>query len=125
MLQSIADLTVKSSDQAVFKCEVSDDKVTGKWFKDGKEVHPSNRIKMTHVGRHDKHQTLTRFTPDHTKANFFSLSLTRTHKLTIDDVKPEDAGDYTFVPDGYALSLSAKLNFLGDAKRRRDTSCDR
>lgn len=31
----------------------------------------------------------------------------------IDDVKPEDAGDYTFVPDGYALSLSAKLNFLG------------
>lgn len=38
----------------------------------------------------------------------------RTHKLTIDDVKPGDAGDYTFVPDGYALSLSAKLNFLGE-----------
>lgn len=53
MLQSIADLTVKSSEQAIFKCEVSDDKVTGKWFKDGKEVQPSNRIKMTHVGRHD------------------------------------------------------------------------
>lgn len=86
VLQSIADLTVKSSEQAVFKCEVSDDKVTGKWFKDGKEVQPSSRVKMTHVGR--------------------------THKLTIDDVKPEDAGDYTFVPDGYALSLSAKLNFL-------------
>ena len=31
----------------------------------------------------------------------------------IDDVRPEDEGDYTFVPDGYALSLSAKLNFLG------------
>lgn len=52
MLQSIADLTVKSAEQAVFKCEVSDDKVTGKWFKDGKEVQPSNRIKMTHVGRY-------------------------------------------------------------------------
>lgn len=38
----------------------------------------------------------------------------RTHKLTIDEVKPSDAGDYTFVPDGYALSLSAKLNFLGE-----------
>lgn len=38
----------------------------------------------------------------------------RTHKLTIDDVKPSDAGDYTFVPNGYALSLSAKLNFLGE-----------
>ncbi|KAM9345858.1 myosin binding protein Ca [Symphorus nematophorus] len=86
VLQSIADLTVKSAEQAVFKCEVSDDKVTGKWFKDGVEVQASDRIKMTHIGR--------------------------IHKLTIDDVKPSDAGDYTFVPDGYALSLSAKLNFL-------------
>ncbi|XP_047428657.1 myosin binding protein Ca isoform X4 [Mugil cephalus] len=86
VLQSIADLTVKSAEQAVFKCEVSDEKVTGKWFKDGVEVQASDRIKMTHIGR--------------------------THKLTIDDVKPSDAGDYTFVPDGYALSLSAKLNFL-------------
>ncbi|XP_072549674.1 myosin binding protein Ca isoform X3 [Salminus brasiliensis] len=86
VLQSIADLTVKAAEQAMFKCEVSDDKVTGKWFKDGVEVIPSDRIKMTHIGR--------------------------IHKLLIDDVKPEDAGDYTFVPDGYALSLSAKLNFL-------------
>lgn len=38
----------------------------------------------------------------------------RFHRLTIDDVKPGDAGDYTFIPDGYALSLSAKLNFLGE-----------
>ncbi|XP_029363681.1 myosin binding protein Ca isoform X3 [Echeneis naucrates] len=86
VLQSIADLTVKAAEQAVFKCEVSDEKVTGKWFKDGVEVKASDRIKMLHIGR--------------------------VHKLTIDDVKPSDAGDYTFVPDGYALSLSAKLNFL-------------
>ncbi|XP_015249011.1 PREDICTED: myosin-binding protein C, fast-type-like isoform X2 [Cyprinodon variegatus] len=86
VLQSLADLTVKASEQAVFKCEVSDEKVTGKWFKDGVEVEPSDRIKISHIGR--------------------------THKLTIDDVKPSDAGDYTFVPDGYAFSLSAKLNFL-------------
>lgn len=86
VLQSIADLTVKSAEQAMFKCEVSDEKVTGKWFKDGVEVQPSDRIKISHIGR--------------------------IHRLTIDDVKPGDAGDYTFVPDGYALSLSAKLNFL-------------
>ncbi|KAM6951107.1 myosin-binding protein C, fast-type-like [Aplochiton taeniatus] len=86
VLQSIADLTVKAADQAMFKCEVSDEKVTGKWFKDGVEVLPSDRIKMTHIGR--------------------------MHRLTIDSVKPEDAGDYTFIPDGYALSISAKLNFL-------------
>ncbi|KAM9780003.1 myosin binding protein Ca [Neosynchiropus ocellatus] len=86
VLQSIADLTVKATEQAVFKCEVSDESVTGTWFKDGVEVQASERIKMTHIGR--------------------------THKLTINDVKPSDAGDYTFVPNGYALSLSAKLNFL-------------
>ncbi|XP_023267025.1 myosin-binding protein C, fast-type-like isoform X1 [Seriola lalandi dorsalis] len=86
VLQDIADLTVKATDQAMFKCEVSDEKVTGKWFKDGVEVLPSDRIKMSHIGRF--------------------------HRLTIDDVKPDDAGDYTFIPDGYALSLSAKLNFL-------------
>uniref|UniRef100_A0A7N8YR62 Myosin binding protein Ca n=1 Tax=Mastacembelus armatus TaxID=205130 RepID=A0A7N8YR62_9TELE len=96
VLQSIADLTVKAAEQAVFKCEVSDEKVTGKWFKDGVEVQPSDHIKITHVGR--------------------------THKLTIDDVKPSDAGDYTFVPDGYALSLSAKLNFLDPPKIHLDTS---
>ncbi|CAL8274690.1 unnamed protein product [Lota lota] len=86
VLQSIADLTLKAAEQAVFKCEVSDEKVTGKWFKDGVEVVASDRVKLSHVGR--------------------------IHKLTIDDVKPEDAGDYTFVPEGYALTLSAKLNFL-------------
>uniref|UniRef100_A0A2K5TTT4 Myosin binding protein C2 n=1 Tax=Macaca fascicularis TaxID=9541 RepID=A0A2K5TTT4_MACFA len=88
VLQDIADLTVKAAEQAVFKCEVSDEKVTGKWYKNGIEVRPSKRITISHVGRF--------------------------HKLVIDDVRPEDEGDYTFVPDGYALSLSAKLNFLGE-----------
>ncbi|XP_003222732.3 myosin-binding protein C, fast-type isoform X1 [Anolis carolinensis] len=86
VLQDIADLTVKAAEQAVFKCEVSDEKVTGKWYKNGVEVRPSKRITISHKGRY--------------------------HKLVIDDVRPEDEGDYTFVPDGYALSLSAKLNFL-------------
>lgn len=53
VLQDIADLTVKATEQALFKCEVSDDKVTGKWYKDGVEVLPSNRVKMTHIGRYD------------------------------------------------------------------------
>ncbi len=44
---------------------------------------------------------------------FTFLFIFRIHKLTIDDVKPEDEGDYTFVPEGYAFNLSAKLNFLG------------
>lgn len=43
---------MKASDQAVFKCEVSDEKVTGKWYKNGVEVRPSKRITMSHVGRY-------------------------------------------------------------------------
>ncbi|XP_066556816.1 myosin-binding protein C, cardiac-type [Amia ocellicauda] len=84
--QNIADLTVKAKDQAVFKCEVSDENVKGIWYKNGVEVKPNERCHITHIGR--------------------------IHKLTIDDVKPEDEGDYTFVPEGYAFNLSAKLNFL-------------
>ncbi|XP_024150852.1 myosin-binding protein C, cardiac-type isoform X2 [Oryzias melastigma] len=84
--QSIADLTVKAKDQAVFKCEVSDENVRGTWYKNGVEVKADPRINITHIGR--------------------------IHKLTIDEVKPEDEGDYTFVPDGYAFNLSAKLNFI-------------
>ncbi|XP_031442689.1 myosin-binding protein C, cardiac-type isoform X2 [Clupea harengus] len=84
--QSIADLTVKAKDQAVFKCEVSDENVKGIWYKNGVEVKADARTHITHIGSH--------------------------HKLTIDDVKPEDEGDYTFVPEGHAFNLSAKLNFV-------------
>ncbi|XP_067151654.1 myosin-binding protein C, cardiac-type [Apteryx mantelli] len=84
--QSIADLTVKARDQAVFKCEVSDENVKGIWLKNGKEVVPDERIKISHIGR--------------------------IHKLTIEDVTPGDEADYSFIPKGFAYNLSAKLQFL-------------
>uniref|UniRef100_A0A8C9FY85 Myosin binding protein C, cardiac n=1 Tax=Pavo cristatus TaxID=9049 RepID=A0A8C9FY85_PAVCR len=84
--QSIADLTVKARDQAVFKCEVSDENVKGIWLKNGKEVVPDERIKISHIGR--------------------------IHKLTIEDVTPGDEADYSFIPQGFAYNLSAKLQFL-------------
>ncbi|XP_069479215.1 myosin-binding protein C, cardiac-type [Ambystoma mexicanum] len=86
VLQNVADLTVRARDQAVFKCEVSDENVKGVWVKNGKEVVPNDRITITHIGR--------------------------THKLTIDNVVAEDEGDYSFIPDGFAFNLSAKLKFL-------------
>uniref|UniRef100_A0A8C5CK07 Myosin binding protein C3 n=1 Tax=Gadus morhua TaxID=8049 RepID=A0A8C5CK07_GADMO len=92
--QSIADLTVKAKEEAFFKCEVSDEKVKGTWYKNGVEVKASSRTHITHVGR--------------------------IHKLTIDAVTPEDEGDYTFVPEGYAFNLSAKLNFLDPPKIHLD-----
>ncbi|XP_031226840.1 myosin-binding protein C, cardiac-type isoform X1 [Mastomys coucha] len=84
--QSIADLAVGSKDQAVFKCEVSDENVRGVWLKNGKELVPDHRIKVSHIGR--------------------------VHKLTIDDVTPADEADYSFVPEGFACNLSAKLHFM-------------
>ncbi|XP_042532526.1 myosin-binding protein C, cardiac-type [Dipodomys spectabilis] len=84
--QSIADLAVGAKDQAVFKCEVSDENVRGVWLKNGKELVPDGRIKVSHIGR--------------------------VHKLTIDDVTPEDEADYSFVPEGFACNLSAKLHFM-------------
>ncbi|XP_029944787.1 myosin binding protein Ca isoform X1 [Salarias fasciatus] len=86
ILQNLSDVSAEAGEQAVFKCEVSDENVTGKWFKDGVEVVPSDRIKISHIGR--------------------------VHKLTIDDVVPSDDGEYTFVPDKYPVTLSAKLNFV-------------
>ncbi|XP_059785657.1 myosin-binding protein C, cardiac-type [Balaenoptera ricei] len=84
--QSIADLTVGSKDQAVFKCEVSDENVRGVWLKNGKELVPDSRIKVSHIGR--------------------------VHRLTVDDVTPADEADYSFVPEGFACNLSAKLHFM-------------
>lgn len=49
--QSIADLAVGAKDQAVFKCEVSDENVRGMWLKNGKELVPDSRIKVSHIGR--------------------------------------------------------------------------
>lgn len=78
--------------------------------------------------RSDKHHSyrqvrtvsqLNKKTPrERNKMNIFFY---RIHKLTIDDVKPADEGDYTFIPDGYAYNLSAKLNFLGNKRRNCTT----
>ncbi|MEJ1278432.1 hypothetical protein NN561_009354 [Cricetulus griseus] len=92
--QSIADLAVGAKDQAVFKCEVSDENVRGVWLKNGKELVPDSRIKVSHIGR--------------------------VHKLTIDDVTPADEADYSFVPEGFACNLSAKLHFMEPPKIHLD-----
>ncbi|XP_023566213.1 myosin-binding protein C, cardiac-type isoform X3 [Octodon degus] len=84
--QSIADLAVGARDQAVFKCEVSDENVRGVWLKNGKELALDSRIQVSHIGR--------------------------IHKLIINDVTPADEADYSFVPEGFACNLSAKLHFM-------------
>lgn len=52
-------------------------------------------------------------------ARCFTLKLTtsfliaRVHRLEIESCSLHDAGDYTFVPEGYSQSLSAKAHIIG------------
>ncbi len=39
----------------------------------------------------------------------------RNHSLDIESSTIQDAGDYTFVPEGYTQTLSAKVHIIGTA----------
>uniref|UniRef100_A0A8C4LL61 Myosin binding protein C, fast type n=1 Tax=Equus asinus asinus TaxID=83772 RepID=A0A8C4LL61_EQUAS len=81
VLQDIADLTVKASEQAEFKCEVSDEKVTGKWYKNGVEVRPSKRITISHIGRCSLHDATGHCVPVGFLTTLPSLKLPRISAL--------------------------------------------
>lgn len=88
--KAFSDLKVNFKDRAEFLCEVSDDKVEGKWFKDGVEIDHENdpRIKV--------------------------LSIGKIRKLIIEDVKNSDQGEYGFEAEGHpACKLSAALEATG------------
>lgn len=42
-----------------------------------------------------------------------SYSTYRNHNLDIESSTIHDAGDYTFVPEGYTQTLSAKVHIIG------------
>lgn len=46
------------------------------------------------------------------ETNSFIL-IARVHRLEIASCSLHDAGDYTFVPEGYSQSLSAKVHIIG------------
>lgn len=45
------------------------------------------------------------------------FGFSRIHRLEIQTSSLHDAGDYTFVPEGYSQSLSAKIHIIGIQKR--------
>lgn len=42
-----------------------------------------------------------------------SFLIARVHRLEIESCSLHDTGDYTFVPEGYSQSLSAKVHIIG------------
>lgn len=90
--KAFSDLKVNFKDQAEFTCEVSDENVKGKWYKNGEEIDPSKdpRFKIIEKGR--------------------------MRKLIIENVCNDDQGEYGFEAEGHpACKLSAALEATGAA----------
>ena len=81
------DVSVNFNESAEFKCEVSDRDAVGKWFKDGKEIDPSDRIEVRDIGC--------------------------IRKITINNVTAEDQGEYEYRVEGKTpVKLSACLEAI-------------
>ncbi|XP_007893571.1 myosin-binding protein C, slow-type isoform X4 [Callorhinchus milii] len=94
ILQNLSDQIVRSGKEGVFQCELSEASITGKWYKNGQLVTPSEHVKISHRGK--------------------------VHKLIIDKVAMDDDGDYTFIPEGYSTQLSANLRMIDAPKLHLD-----
>lgn len=81
----LKDLTVKEKDQIILKCELTRPNKAVKWFKDHKELKPSDHI----------HYSVDMFT----------------HQLVVDDVNLNDSGVYKLVFGD--VSTEAKISVEG------------
>ncbi|XP_056281097.1 myosin-binding protein C, slow-type isoform X2 [Pseudoliparis swirei] len=86
VFQDLQDQKVLLGQPIKLQCEISPGNVPGRWYRNGQLIQPNDRINIVHRNR--------------------------VHRLEIAAGTLHDAGDYTFVPDGYSRSLSAKLNII-------------
>merc|ERR1712088_1212962 len=88
--KAFSDLKVNFKDTAEFICEVSEDSVKGKWYKNGVAIDPEKdpRFKISEIGCK--------------------------RKLVIENVCNDDQGEYSFEAEGHpACKLSAALEATG------------
>ncbi|TNN63151.1 Myosin-binding protein C, slow-type [Liparis tanakae] len=86
VFQDLQDEKVLLGQPIKLQCEISPGNVPGRWYRNGQLIQPNDRINIVHRNR--------------------------VHRLEIAAGTLHDAGDYTFVPDGYSQTLSAKLNII-------------
>uniref|UniRef100_A0A8B9HUK8 Myosin binding protein C, slow type n=1 Tax=Astyanax mexicanus TaxID=7994 RepID=A0A8B9HUK8_ASTMX len=79
ILQDLQDITIKLGQPMKLHCEILPVNVPGRWYRNGQLIQPSERLTILHRA-----------------------------KLEVESCTLHDAGDYTFVPEGYSQSLSAK-----------------
>uniref|UniRef100_A0A8C4HK63 Myosin binding protein C1 n=1 Tax=Dicentrarchus labrax TaxID=13489 RepID=A0A8C4HK63_DICLA len=85
--QDLQDMTVMLGQPIKLHCEIYPGNVPGRWYRNGQLIQPNDRINIIHRNK--------------------------VHRLEIETSSLHDAGDYTFVPEGYSQSLSAKLHIIG------------
>ncbi|XP_077355387.1 myosin-binding protein C, slow-type isoform X4 [Festucalex cinctus] len=88
--QDLQDTKVKLGKPLKLQCEISPGNVPGRWYRNGQLIQENDRISIVHKNR--------------------------VHELSIETSTLHDAGDYTFVPEGYSQSLSAKVNVIDPPK---------
>ncbi|MBN3303680.1 MYPC1 protein, partial [Amia calva] len=86
VIQDLADQTVRLGKPVSLHCEISPGNVPGRWYKNAQLIQSSDRITIIHRARN--------------------------HRLEIQNSTVDDEGDYTFVPEGYSVSLSAKVHII-------------
>uniref|UniRef100_A0A3B3H3G0 Myosin-binding protein C, slow-type n=1 Tax=Oryzias latipes TaxID=8090 RepID=A0A3B3H3G0_ORYLA len=88
--QDLQDVTVMLGQPLKLHCDIYPGNVPGRWYRNGQLIQPSDRINIIHRNK--------------------------VHRLEIETSSLHDAGDYTFVPEGYSQSLSAKVQIIDPPK---------
>ncbi|XP_013131050.1 myosin-binding protein C, slow-type isoform X5 [Oreochromis niloticus] len=93
--QDLQDMTVLLGQPIKLHCEIYPGNVPGRWYRNGQLIQPSDRINIIHRNK--------------------------VHRLEIAASSLHDAGDYTFVPEGYSQSLSAKIHIIDPPRVHLDS----
>ncbi|XP_071242596.1 myosin-binding protein C, slow-type-like isoform X2 [Salvelinus alpinus] len=86
IIQDLQDMTVLLGQPLKMHCEIFPGNVAGRWYRNGQLIQSNDRINI--------------------------LQRAKNHRLEIVNSAIHDAGDYTFVPEGYSQSLCAKVHIV-------------
>uniref|UniRef100_A0A4W6FGM9 Myosin binding protein C1 n=1 Tax=Lates calcarifer TaxID=8187 RepID=A0A4W6FGM9_LATCA len=93
--QDLQDMTVLLGQPLKLHCEIYPGNVPGRWYRNGQLIQPNDRLNIIHRNK--------------------------VHRLEIETTSLHDAGDYTFVPEGYSQSLSAKIHIIDPPRVHLDS----
>uniref|UniRef100_A0A3P8ZEV7 Myosin-binding protein C, slow-type n=1 Tax=Esox lucius TaxID=8010 RepID=A0A3P8ZEV7_ESOLU len=95
IIQDLQDTTVLLGQPLKLHCEIFPGNVPGRWYRNGQLIQSSDHINI--------------------------LQRAKNHRLEIASATIHDAGDYTFVPEGYTQSLCAKVHIIDPPRVHLDS----